>query len=135
MGYPITAIDGIDADDAETLRSCGIRTAEKLLESAKDPKGRKALSSKTGFNEKLLLGWANSADRMRIKGMGKEYSMLLQAAGVDTVKELRYRSPANLAKAVADANTKRKLVKFLPSQKLIIRWVEQAKKLPLKITY
>ena len=67
--------------------------------------------------------------------MGKEYATLLREVGVDTVKELRYRNPAKLAKSMADANKKRKLVRFLPSEKLVARWVEHAKKLPQKITY
>jgi hypothetical protein len=72
---------------------------------------------------------------MRIKGIGEEYAELLGAAGVDTVKELTYRNPCNLAKAMALANKKRKLVRLLPSDKAILRWIEHAKKLPLKITY
>jgi predicted flap endonuclease-1-like 5' DNA nuclease len=75
------------------------------------------------------------ADKMRIKGIGEEYADLLHAAGVDTVKELKYRNPCNLAKAMASANAKRKLVRLLPSEKTIGRWIEDAKKLPLKITY
>ncbi len=135
MSYPITAIEGLDADDAKTLKSVGIRTTAKLLERAQSPKGRRILSAKTGLSEKVLLHWANCADRMRIKGMGRGYSSLLHAVGVDTVRELRFRKPANLAKAMAEANAKRKLVRFLPSEKLIVRWVEQANRLPLKITY
>jgi predicted flap endonuclease-1-like 5' DNA nuclease len=72
---------------------------------------------------------------MRIKGMGKGYACLLKAVGVDTIKELRYRNPANLAKAMSETNKKRKLVRFLPSEKLVVRWVEQAKSLTSKITY
>ena len=75
------------------------------------------------------------SDKLRIKGMGKEYAGLLREVGVHTVNELRYRNPANLAKAMADANKKRKLVSFLPSEKLVVRWVEHARKLPPKITY
>lgn len=135
MSYPITDIEGIGADEAKTLKSVGIRTTTSLLEAAKSPKGRKQLSTKTGVDEKRILRWANMADRMRIKGVGEEYAELLRAAGVDTVKELKYRNPAKLAKAMADANVKRKLVRFLPSDKLVVRWVEHAKKLPLKITY
>jgi predicted flap endonuclease-1-like 5' DNA nuclease len=135
MSYPITDIEGIDADEAKTLKSVGIRTTAKLLEAAKNPKGRKDLSCKTGVDEKRILRWANMADRMRIRGVGEEYAELLRAAGVDTVKELKYRNPSKLAKAMADANGKRKLVRFLPSDKLVLRWVEHAKKLPLKITY
>ena len=135
MTYPITDINGIDADVAESLKSVGIRTTEKLLEAAKSPKGRKDLAAKTDISEKQLLCFANMADRMRVKGLGKDYAVLLQLAGVDTVKELKYRNPEKLAKAMAAANVKRKLVRLLPSDKAVSRWIEHAKKLPLKITY
>jgi len=134
MSYPVTDIDDIDADEAEALKSVGIRTTEKLLEAAKSPKGRKLLAGKTSLVEKKLLRWANIADKLRIKGMGKEYAGLLCEVG-DTVKALQYRNPARLAKAMAEANKKRKLVRFLPSEKLVTRWVEHARKLPQKITY
>jgi hypothetical protein len=135
MSYPITDIEGIAGDVAATLKSAGIRSTGRLLEVARTVKGRKALADKTGFGEKQLLCWANVADRMRVKGISKEYAELLQAAGVDTVKELKYRNPANLAKAMADANKKRKMVRLLPSEKVVCRWIESAQKLPLKITY
>jgi predicted flap endonuclease-1-like 5' DNA nuclease len=135
MSYPITDIGGIDGDVAASLKSAGIRSTAKLLEEARTVKGRKDLAEKTGLSEKQLLCWANMADRMRIKGISKEYAELLQAAGVNTVKELRYRSPANLAKAMAEANTKRKMVRLLPSEKVVTRWIETAQKLELKIKY
>jgi hypothetical protein len=135
MSYPITDIDGIDGEAAAILKSVGIRSTARLLETARTVRGRKALATKTGFNEKSLLCWANVADRMRVKGINKEYSQLLHAAGVDTVKELKYRNPANLAKAMADINKKNKLVRFLPSEKVVARWIDHAKKLPLKISY
>ena len=135
MSYPITDIDGIDGEVAAILKSVGIRSTERLLEAARTVRGRKMLAIKTGFDEKQLLCWANVADRMRIKGVRKEYAELLQAAGIDTVKELKYRNPSNLAKAMAEANKKRKMVKLLPSEKVICSWIENAKKLQLKITY
>ncbi len=119
MSYPITDIEGIDGEAATTFKSVGIRSTGRLLEAARTVKGRKALAEKTCFDEKQLLCWANVADRMRVKGISKEYAELLHAAGVDTVKELKYRNPANLAKAMADANRKRKVVRFLPSEKLV----------------
>ena len=122
-------------EEAAILKKAGIRSSERLLETARTVKGRKVLAEKTGFGEKQLLCWANIADRMRIHGVSKEYAELLQAAGVDTVKELKYRNPGNLAKAMADANKKRKLVRLLPSEKVVARWIENAKKLPLKISY
>ena len=135
MSYPITDIDGIDGEAAEILKSVGIRSTERLLDRARTVRGRKMLAMKTGFDEKRLLCWANVADRMRIKGIRKEYAELLQAAGVDTVKDLKYRNPANLANAMAEANKKRKMVSLLPSEKVVGNWIENANKLQLKISY
>ena len=135
MTYPISDIEGIDGETAAILKSAGIRTTGRLLETARTVKGRKLLAAKTGFDEKSLLCWANVADRMRIKGISREYAELLRIAGVDTVKELKYRNPWNLAKAMAEANKKHKLVRMLPSEKVEARWIDHAKNLPLKITY
>jgi predicted flap endonuclease-1-like 5' DNA nuclease len=135
MNYSITDIAGLDKSDVEALKSVGIRTAERLLEEAKSPKGRKLLADKTGIDARRLLDFANAADHMRIKGMGKGYVGLLRAVGVMTVRELKYRNPENLAKAMSAANDQRKLVRVLPSARLVVRWVEQAKKLTIKITH
>jgi predicted flap endonuclease-1-like 5' DNA nuclease len=135
MSYPIADLDGIEPGIAARLKSCGIRTTGKLLEAAKNLKGRKALAERTGIDEKCLLRIANMADKMRIKGVGEDYAGLLEAAGVNTVKDLKYRNPGNLAKAMATANKQRKLVRLLPSEKAVGRWIEFAKKLPLKISY
>jgi predicted flap endonuclease-1-like 5' DNA nuclease len=135
MTYPIAGLATLPTGVAARFRSVGIRTTTKLLDAAKDPKGRKRLAEKTGFDEKTILRWANLADRMRIKGVGEEYAELLAAAGVVTVKELKYRNPAKLAEAMTSANTKRKLVRLLPSPTSVGRWIEHAKKLQLKISY
>jgi predicted flap endonuclease-1-like 5' DNA nuclease len=135
MSYPLTDIEGIDPAIAATLKSVGIRSTGGLLEAARTLRGRKSLAEKTGLNEKQLLCWVNRADCMRIRGISKEYADLLQAAGVDTVKELKFRNPANLVTAMSDANKKRKLVRLLPSEKVVVRWIDHARKLPLKITY
>jgi predicted flap endonuclease-1-like 5' DNA nuclease len=135
MSYAIMDIKGIGPLAAEKLKKVGIRTTAKLLETAKGAKGRKELAAKIGVDEKTILRWANLADRMRIKGVGEDYAKLLQAVGVDTVKELKYRNVAKLASAMRDANQKNKLVRLLPSERRVRRWIDQAKQLPLKITY
>ena len=135
MTYPISHIDGIGSEEATALKRVGIRTTEGLLEAAKSPKGRKELAIKTEIDEKRLLKWANAADRMRIKGIGDGYSELIRAAGVDTIRELKFRNAKRLTAAIARANERRRLVEFLPSEKIVQRWIEHAKKLPPKITY
>ncbi|MEJ2431619.1 MAG: DUF4332 domain-containing protein, partial [Pseudolabrys sp.] len=91
MSYPITDIEGIDGETAAILKSTGIRTTARLLEQARTLRGRKLLAARTGLSEKSLLCWANVADRMRFKVIIRVYADLLRAAGVDTVKEIKYR--------------------------------------------
>ncbi len=135
MPSSISELDGLAPGFAIRMKKVGIRTTEKLLETAKSLKGRRMLAEKTEIDQEQLLRVANLIDRMRIKGVGQEYSELLEAVGVVTVKELRYRNPARLARAMAKTNVKRKLVRVLPSEHTIERWIDHAKKLPVKISY
>src|SRR5262245_3851878 len=117
------------------LKTLGIRTTDKLLEASKTVKDRRNLAQKLDIDEQTVLRWANLTDRMRIKGVREPYAELLKDAGVDTVKELKYRNPAHLARAMAEANSKRKRVRLLPSEKRVGRWIEAAKRLDQKIKY
>lgn len=135
MTYPIAQLDGITEVAASKLKSVGIRTTEALLEAARTVKGRKALAAQTGLTEQQLLQWANLADCMRVPGLGKAKADLLRAAGVSTLREFTHRNPARLAQNMKEANLKRKLVRALPSEKEVGQLIEQARKLPLKITY
>jgi predicted flap endonuclease-1-like 5' DNA nuclease len=135
LSYPLTAIAGIGPAMTARLKALGIRTTDKLLEASKTARDRKALARKLDTDERTILRWANLADRMRIKGVREPYAELLKDAGVDTVKELKYRNPGRLAQAMAEANAKRKRVRLLPSEKRVGRWIEAAKRLDLKIRY
>jgi hypothetical protein len=135
MSYPISTISDIRPDESAALRKAGIRTTAGLLEAAKSLKGRKLLATKTEIDEKRLLTLANAADRLRIKGVGNDYSNLIRAAGVETVRELKHRNARRLTETMRSINAKRKMVEFLPSEKAVTRWIEHAKKLPLKISY
>jgi predicted flap endonuclease-1-like 5' DNA nuclease len=75
---PIEDIEGIGPVYAEKLLSVGIKTTSDLLDQGKDRKGRELLVQKTGISHVLVLKWVNMADLMRIKGIGEEYSELLE---------------------------------------------------------
>jgi predicted RecB family nuclease len=129
-GVPsIDAVEGIGQRTATKLRKNGIRTTEALLKRAGDRKGRRKLATETGFTEKQLLEWVNRSDMMRCKGIGGEYSDLLESAGVDTIKELRRRNAASLTKKMVEINEKKKLVRRLPTESMVSRWIEFAKDL------
>lgn len=137
MSYPIDTIEGIGVKYKKILKSNGISSTGKLLDAGAKKKGRKDLAKQTGIEEKLILKWTNMADLLRVKGVGEEYSELLEVAGVDTVKELRKRKPENLHQAMAEANAKRKkkLVRQLPGLAQVEKWVKHAKQLKPTMTY
>ncbi len=135
MAIQIEDLEGIGPKIGETLRGAGIATAEALLKSAATGAGRKELAAKTGLNEKNLLKWANLADLCRIKGVSTQYSELLEAAGVDTVKELATRNAPNLAQKIREINETKKLARQAPSENTVADWIAQAKTLPAMITH
>ena len=135
MNYKIVDVEGIGAVYAEKLIAAGIESTEALLEKCAKPAGRAALAEATGISPKLILTWANHTDLMRINGVGPQFSELLEAAGVDTVKELRNRNAENLAAKVLEINNQKKLVRRVPVLKEIIKMIEQAKELPPMMTY
>ena len=135
MGYKIEEIEGIGPTYGEKLAAANINTTEDLLKLCCDAKGRKKTAESTGLSEGQLLKWVNMADLMRISGVGSEYSELLEAAGVDTVKELRNRNAENLAAKMAEVNATKKLTRTVPSESVVSGWVEQAKSLDPLITH
>jgi predicted flap endonuclease-1-like 5' DNA nuclease len=131
----IDAIEGIGPKYATKLRKAGVRTTESLLKRGGDRAGRKQLLEETGFSSHQILEWVNRADLFRVKGVGEEYSDLLEASGVDTVKELRTRNVANLTTKMAEVNAKKRLVRRLPTESMVKRWVDDAKKLSPAVKY
>jgi len=131
----LARIEGIGEVYSGKLEAVGISTLEELLAAASTPKGRQDLAATSDVSEKLILEWANRADLFRIKGIGEEYSDLLEAAGVDTVPELAQRNADNLYAALKSTNAAKKLVRKLPSRDQIADWIDQAGKLPRVMTY
>ena len=131
----IIDIEGIGDVFAKKLKAAGIATTEALLEAGGTAKGRKELAAKAGVAEEKILEWVNRSDLYRIKGVGSEYSDLLEAAGVDTVVELAKRVPAHLLEKMTEVNAAKKLVRRLPVESQVKDWVEQAKALPRKVSY
>lgn len=135
MSYKIEEIEGIGPVFAGKLAKADITTTDHLLEKCGSRKGRSDISKVTECTESQLLKWANMADLMRISGVGSEYSELLEAAGVDTVKELRTRNAANLTEAMKTTNETKKLTRQTPSLKNVEDWIAQAKTMDPKVSH
>lgn len=128
-------IEGVGEAYAGKMKAAGVATIETLLKKGATPKGRKELSEKSGISDAKILEWVNHADLFRIKGVGSEYSDLLEAAGVDTVPELAQRKAENLFQKMTEVNQQKKLVRRLPVVSQVADWIEQAKHLPRTIQY
>ena len=131
----IIKIEGIGKKYAEKLVAAGITNTEKLLKTCRTKKAREEMAEKTGISEKLILEWVNLSDLYRIKGVGEQFSDLLEEAGVDTVSELARRNPENLFKKMIEVNKKKNLVNRTPWLSSVEDWVMQAKKLPRMVEY
>ena len=135
MDYKIIDIEGVGEVYAEKLVAEGINKVSELLEKCAAPKGRKELAEKTGISEKLILRWTNHADLFRINGVGPQFAELLEAAGVDTVKEFRHRVAENLQPKLVEVNDAKNICNRVPAVVEVQKMIDQAKELEPKVTY
>lgn len=135
MAYNILEIEGIGPAYAAKLATADITTVEGLLEAGASKSGRKSLAEATDIDEKRILRWVNMADLFRVKGVAEQTSDLLEAAGVDTVKELATRNAVNLQKKMEEVNAEKNLVNRVPSLSQVEDFIAAAKELEPKITY
>jgi predicted flap endonuclease-1-like 5' DNA nuclease len=135
MSYKIIDVEGIGDVYAAKLTEAGINTVEELLEKGKKSPGRAEFAEQTGISPKLILTWANHADLMRINGVGPQFSELLEAAGVDTVKEFRHRVAENLSAKMNEINEAKHLVGRVPSVAELQKMIDQAKELDPMMEY
>jgi predicted flap endonuclease-1-like 5' DNA nuclease len=127
----IEDVEGIGAVYGMRLAEAGISTTDALLERAAKRSGRQALADTTGISHSLILEWVNHVDLMRVKGVGSEYSDLLEAAGVDSPAELAQRNAGNLAITVQEVVAARPgITRRTPSEAEIASWIEQAGDMP-----
>lgn len=135
MAKKITEIEGIGSVFAEKLAGAGVTTVEGLLETGASKAGRKKLAADSGIDEGKILDWVNMADLFRIKGIGSQFSELLKAAGVDTVKELKNRNAENLLAKLTEVQAATGKTKAVPALSQIAGYIEQAKELDQIVTH
>jgi predicted flap endonuclease-1-like 5' DNA nuclease len=131
----ITKIEGIGQVYADKFKNAGVVTIEDLLVEGGTKSGRKNLAEQTGIEESKILTWVNMADLFRIKGVGSQFSELLHAAGVDTVKELKTRNAENLHARLVEVQEKTKITRAVPTLSQVSDFVSQSGSLPPIVTH
>lgn len=117
----------LEPDEAERLVDFGVASTDRLLLVAAHKKGREDISRETGIAEGRLLHLVHLADMMRVKGIGSEYSDLLDQAGVRTLAELQDCGPDRLHQDLIDLNEEHQIVRRLPSEGDVQAWVQDAR--------
>ena len=135
MAYKIEQIEGVGEVYAQKLIANGVKTTEDLLAKCATKKGREKMAEATGITEKLILKWTNHADLFRVNGIAGQFAELLEAAGVDTIKEFRHRVAANLQPKLEEVNAQKNLCNRVPTVKELEKMIEQANTLEPIVTY
>lgn len=133
MSYKVIDIEGIGPNYVARLETMAIFTTDDLLAQGGTKKGRVAINEVTGIPENLVLTWVNHADLLRINGVGGQTAELLEAAGVDTVKELATRNAENLHAKMLETNEKFGLTGKVPSAETLANMIAEAKTLEAKV--
>jgi predicted flap endonuclease-1-like 5' DNA nuclease len=116
--------------ETDKLKKAKVTTTEELLDKAAKAKDRKALAKASGLSAADLLALAKRCDLLRIKGVGTEMVLLLEAAGVKSTADLVKQDAAKLMTAVDAANKTSKISDKPPTEPQLADWIDQAKKLP-----
>ena len=129
LDQDIETIEGIGPTYGHKLRNSGVKTVEDLLRAGSTRTGRRILANKVDVAPGTLLKWVYRADFFRIRGIGTQYSSLLESAGVNTVIRLSRRNPKILHEKLRETNRKKNLVRRVPPSTTIQGWIKSAKNL------
>ena len=96
--------------------------------------GQRLLTKETGIRSPKLLHCAKRAELMKIKDLGRDYSDLLEAVGVESVSELKRRNAESLHESMTAMNNKQQIVDRMPSIKRVSKWIEESKDIKIKVS-
>jgi predicted flap endonuclease-1-like 5' DNA nuclease len=129
MDRDVKTIEGIGSLRGRLLKGMGVRTVDDLLRVGATSVGRQRIARRLGVSYKMVLSWVHRGDLLRVKGVGRQYSELLESAGVSSVSDLSNRNALVLWRTLRGINREKRLVRRVPPCETIEMWVHNAKKL------
>jgi predicted flap endonuclease-1-like 5' DNA nuclease len=126
LDQDVETIEGIGPAYGNKLRNSGIKVVDDLLRAGSTRRKRRILANKIDVAPATLLKWVYRADFFRIKGIGTQYSSLLEEAGVNTVADLSRRNAKNLHVSLKAINRKKNLVRRVPPYRTVQGWIKSA---------
>lgn len=125
----VKTIEGIGSWRSRLLNSMDIRTVDDLLVVGATREGRQRIARRVGVSYRMVLSWVRRGDLLRVRGVGKQYSELLESAGVYSVKDLAARNSHFLWQTLRGVNAERRLVRRVPPRRTVEMWVYNARRL------
>jgi hypothetical protein len=131
MPVKVINLESVPSDAAGKLEAIGVGTTDELLPQAASATSRQRLADLAGLETAAVLRLARIADLCRIVGLIEPHTLLLDAVGVGNVRLLRDQDASLLVKALRRKNVELQLVRSVPPESTIARWVDDAKALPI----
>jgi predicted flap endonuclease-1-like 5' DNA nuclease len=125
----VKTIEGVGSLRGRLLNGMGVRTVDDLLRVGATSVGRQRIARRLGVSYRMVLSWVHRGDLLRVKGVGRQYSELLESAGVSSVTDLSNRNALVLWQTLRGVNREKRLVRRVPPHEKIEIWVYNAKKL------
>ena len=130
MALKLANLETLAPGDAGRLEALGILNTDDFLLHASIKEKREELAARSGLDEAVVLKLARLSDLARIVGLIEPHVHLLEALGIASARTLAGQDPAQLVKALRRKNVELQLVRSVPPESIIARWVADARLLP-----
>jgi hypothetical protein len=120
-------LDGMDDKTGATLERAGIRTLDQFIKAGSDKDGKRALSRKLRRSEEEVARWVDTAQLVRLKGLGHPSFTLLNSVGINTVSQLAEGDPEEIYQKVSRLPSVPAKPGKKPTEAMVRIWVEEAR--------
>ena len=129
----ILKLEGVGPAYAAKLKEAGLATVRKFYDATRTQSGRESVVRRTGIPQATVVRLAQAADLMRVPGVGAQQAELLEAVGVDSMRDLARRDARNLSDRIWSANNLgKRFAGTTPSPLTLDRWIQSARAIAAK---
>ena len=117
------------------LKARAITTCDQLLAAAGRHDDRVILARSIRSDPDQLTALVRQADLGRVKGVGTVFAWMLEDLGIGDVATLAQQKPEPLHERLRQHNAAGRLARRSPTAEEVTDWIDQARRLPVRVTY
>ncbi len=118
----------IDVKYHKAILDAGVKHSGQLYDRIAAKKRRAAFARKSGLAPEQLVKWARFIDLMQLDGIGPKMVRLLNAAGVETLKDFKRSKAAALYKKIRLVNRGGRYSQVVPGVDVLKAWIKRARR-------